>query len=166
MYKLLIGVSVDTVSLVLVGVARLHCCDVFWDNYQFTQDMFSSWADPQGPGDTLCPEKTSDTCHRCATIEINFLLLILQETALVYDFTMLEMMYYFGLFYRMNMHYTKKRTEFLMQLLNIPSINRKCNLMRFVILFSEMSTFWLSQSSLIISHTLFGVLLTIFYASL
>ena len=57
---------------------------------------------------------------------------LFQETALVFDFTMLEMMYYFGLLYHMNMRYTKKRAEFLKEFLNIPSINRKCNLMRFV----------------------------------
>ena len=50
----------------------------------------------------------------------------------MFDFTMLEMMYYFGLLYRMNMHYTKKRAEFLKEFLTIPSVNRKCSLMRFV----------------------------------
>ena len=48
----------------------------------------------------------------------------------MFDFTMLEMMYYFGLLYRMSMQYTKKRAEFLKEFLNIPSITRKCSLMR------------------------------------
>ena len=48
------------------------------------------------------------------------------------DFTMLEMMYYFGLLYHMSMQYTKKRAEFLKEFLNIPSIDRKCSLMRYL----------------------------------
>lgn len=52
-----------------------------------------------------------------------------QETALIYEFTMLETMYYFGILFRMNLRYTKKRTEFLQEFLNLPSIHKRCGLM-------------------------------------
>ncbi|XP_065909677.1 ABC transporter G family member 20-like [Dysidea avara] len=52
-----------------------------------------------------------------------------QETALIYEFTMLELMYYFGILYRMNMKYTRKRTEFLKEFLNLPTIHRRCGIM-------------------------------------
>ncbi|XP_065910114.1 ABC transporter G family member 23-like isoform X2 [Dysidea avara] len=52
-----------------------------------------------------------------------------QETALIYEFTMLELMYYFGILYRMNMKYTRKRTEFLKEFLNLPTIHCRCGIM-------------------------------------
>ncbi|XP_065917161.1 ABC transporter G family member 20-like [Dysidea avara] len=52
-----------------------------------------------------------------------------QETALIYEFTMLELMYYFGILYRMNMKYTRKRTEFLKDFLNLPSMHRRCKIL-------------------------------------
>ena len=66
---------------------------------------------------------------------------LFQETALVVDFTMLELMYYFGLLYGMNLSYTKKRAEFLKEFLNIPSIHKRCSLMRYMY---HMAITWLT----------------------
>ena len=44
---------------------------------------------------------------------------------------MLELMYYFGIVYHMNMSYVKKRTEFLKEFLNLPTIHRRCGVMRY-----------------------------------
>ncbi|XP_065916659.1 ABC transporter G family member 20-like [Dysidea avara] len=52
-----------------------------------------------------------------------------QETALIYEFTMLELMYYFGILYRMNLKYIRRRTEFLKNFLNLPSIHRRCKIL-------------------------------------
>ncbi|XP_065911619.1 ABC transporter G family member 23-like isoform X2 [Dysidea avara] len=52
-----------------------------------------------------------------------------QETALISEFTMLELMYYFGILYRMNMKYARKRTKLLRKLLNLPTIHRRCGLL-------------------------------------
>ncbi|XP_065916658.1 ABC transporter G family member 20-like isoform X2 [Dysidea avara] len=52
-----------------------------------------------------------------------------QETALIYEFTMLELMYYFGILYRMNLKYIRKRTEFLKNFLNLPTIHCRCKIL-------------------------------------
>ena len=77
-------------------------------------------------------------------------MVLYKETALIYEFTMLELMYYFGILYRMNMKYTRKRTEFLKEFLNLPTIHRKCGVMRYsfvLLIIVYLSTSFLTFSA-------------------
>ena len=58
------------VSLVLVGVAKLHYYDVYWDDYRYILVVFSFWGDPPCLRDILCQGKMLDTCHRFALIKM------------------------------------------------------------------------------------------------
>ena len=60
-----------------------------------------------------------------------YILSLLKEPALVYQFTMLELMYYFGILYGMNLKYTRRRTDFLKEFLNLPTIHRICGHLRY-----------------------------------
>ena len=43
---------------------------------------------------------------------------------------MRETMYYFGILFKINLKYIKKRTDFLMEFLSIPSADKLCGQMR------------------------------------
>ena len=58
--------TIVTVSLVPVDVARLHCYDVFWDDYPSIQVISSSLVSLLGLEGTTYLEKTLATCHRWA----------------------------------------------------------------------------------------------------
>ena len=64
-------------------------------------------------------------------VDIFTIIIFIKETALIYEFTMLELMYYFGILYRMNIRYTRKRTEVLKEFLNLPTIHRRCGTLRY-----------------------------------
>jgi len=70
-HVLMFVVPIVTVSLVLVGVARLRCYAVFWDDYASNQGRFSSLVNPLGLRDTVFLEKMLVICHRWAIIRIN-----------------------------------------------------------------------------------------------
>ncbi|XP_065915505.1 ABC transporter G family member 20-like isoform X2 [Dysidea avara] len=50
-----------------------------------------------------------------------------QELALQLEMTMKEMMYYFGILFKINLKYVKKRREFLKEFLSIPSADTLCS---------------------------------------
>ncbi|XP_065915503.1 ABC transporter G family member 20-like [Dysidea avara] len=52
-----------------------------------------------------------------------------QELALQLEMTMRETMYYFGILFKINLKYIKKRTDFLMEFLSIPSADKLCGQM-------------------------------------
>ena len=50
---------------------------------------------------------------------------------MIYEFTMMELMYYFAILYGMNLHHTRRRVEFLKDFLSLPSVHRRCGHLRF-----------------------------------
>ena len=55
-----------------------------------------------------------------------------QEEALAPEFTMREMMYYFGIIFNMKLSYIKKRTEFLRKFLQLKTADVMCKSLRWV----------------------------------
>ena len=49
---------------------------------------------------------------------------ILQDLALFCDFTMMETLYYFGILYGMSIKKVKERGKYLLELLELPSVNK------------------------------------------
>jgi len=59
------------------------------------------------------------------------LCVICKETAVVNEFTMMELFYYFGLLYHMKLPYTRKRVVMLKAFLGLPTLTRKCGALRY-----------------------------------
>ena len=56
----------------------------------------------------------------------------LQEEAIAYNFTMRELLYYFGTFYQMKLTYIRERTEFLKEFLDLSTADVLCSTLRSV----------------------------------
>ena len=54
---------------------------------------------------------------------------------MINEFTIMELFYYFALLYHMNLAYTRKRIEMLKAFLGLPSLTRKCGLLRYTSLY-------------------------------
>jgi len=61
-----------------------------------------------------------------------------QEEALAPEFTMREMMYYFGIIFNMSLSCIKQRTEFLREFLELKTSDALCKTLRLVLKLQEM----------------------------
>ena len=65
---------------------------------------------------------------------------------MVNEFTMMELFYYFGLLYHMKLSYTRRRVMILKAFLGLPTLTRKCGVLRYAFL---VSVFYLCNKFLV-----------------
>ena len=97
----------------------LHFCRLFWLFHQHTsftfKHLFKIWY--------------FGFLYFCSVMMTVFG--VFQEVALISEFTMLELMYFFGILNHMNLKYVRRRTDFLKEFLNLPAIHKRCGVLRY-----------------------------------